>query len=228
MYVLYKFNFMKGISIMNNVFRYCSVIILFAITSQLLTGCASETDSLAETTGSAEAESTSAQENTVDKNIEYEALPELDYDGATISMYVWGDPASPEYFVEEADGDIVNDAIYARNQAVEEQLNVKFEFTTRPGTNADRDTFVAGISNSIAAGDSAYEIVAGYSMCLASLTYSQMLVDLTSTDYLYFSNPWWSSGLMKNTSVYGKLYLSKSHLSSRSICTSVVIFTVFL
>ena len=61
-------------------------------------------------------------------------------------------------------------------------------------------------------------------MCLASLTYSQMLVDLTSTDYLYFSNPWWSSGLIKNTSVYGKLYFASGDISTNMLQMMYAVF----
>ena len=58
----------------------------------------------------------------------------------------------------------------------------------------------------------------------ASLTYSQMLVDLTSADYLYFSNPWWSSGLMKNTSVYGKLYFASGDISTNMLQMMYAVF----
>ena len=89
--------------------------------------------------------------------------------------------------------------------------------TTAPVTETEAETtvdslpgdLVSGISTSILAGDSAYEICAGYSMCLASLTSAQLLCDLASTDYLDFTQHWWSDELLTETSVDGKWTLDK-------------------
>ena len=183
-------------------------ILLAAILASQLAACGSDAPA-ADTTDTAPV---TEAETTVD------SLPgDLDFGGAVIPMYVWGDPPAAEFYVEEATGDVVDDAIYARNLNVEQRLNVTFEFTERPGTNADRASFVSGISTSILAGDSAYEICAGYSMCLASLTSAQLLCDLAATDYLDFTQPWWSDDLLTETSVYGKLYFASGDISTNML-----------
>ena len=134
-------------------------------------------------------------------------LPEdLDFGGRTVTWFVRGDPPSPEYYVEEQTGDIVDDAIFNRNQQVCERLNVNFDFFEIPGAWANRDSFNQTIQSSILAGDGAYDILAGYSMCIASISASGLLQDLASTEYLDFDQPWWSDSLIEmSQGVYSDL-----------------------
>ena len=56
------------------------------------------------------------------------------------------------------------------------------------------------------AGDGANDIVAGYSMCGATLANSRLLLDLMELDYLDFEKPWWPDSLIKEATCGGKLY----------------------
>lgn len=144
-----------------------------------------------------------------------DSLPEdLDFGGRTVTWFVRSDPPSPEYYVEEQTGDIVDDAIFNRNQQVCERLNVNFDFFEIPGAWANRDSFNQTIQSSILAGDGAYDILAGYSMCIASISASGLLQDLASTEYLDFDQPWWSDSLMEQSSVNGKLYFASGDIST--------------
>ena len=136
-----------------------------------------------------------------------DSLPEdLDFGGRTVTWFVRSDPPSPEYYVEEQTGDIVDDAIFNRNQQVCERLNVNFDFFEIPGAWANRDSFNQTIQSSILAGDGAYDILAGYSMCIASISASGLLQDLASTEYLDFDQPWWSDSLIEmSQGVYSDL-----------------------
>ncbi|MBE6611038.1 MAG: extracellular solute-binding protein [Ruminococcaceae bacterium] len=132
-------------------------------------------------------------------------------------MYVRGNQAHAEFYVEEATGDIVDDAIYNRNLAVSERLNVKLEFREEDGDYANRAKFVSIISQSILAGDEAFDIAAGYSMSIASMAADGLLRDLTSTDYLDFDQPWWSNKLLTQTTVGGKLYFASGDISTNML-----------
>ena len=129
-------------------------------------------------------------------------------------MLVNGSLAAPEFFVEEQDGDIVNDAIFKRNLAVSDRLNVNFEFIEEPCAWGDRKNFAQKVSQSVLANDSAYDVVAGYSMAIASLAADGMLVDLNSTKYIDLTKPWWSQNLMAQSSVNGKLYFASGDIST--------------
>ena len=144
-----------------------------------------------------------------------DSLPsDLNYGGETFTMLVNGSVGAPEFFVDEQDGDVVNDAIYDRNARVSERLNVNFKFIEEPGAFNERKTFAQRVSQSVLANDSTYDAVAGYSMAITSLAADNMLIDLNSTEYIDLAKPWWSQNLMSQSSVNGKLYFASGDIST--------------
>lgn len=103
---------------------------------------------------------------------------DLSYDGTTVTTFGWSGPVLVEFYVEEQNGEVVNDAIFARNMAVEERLGITLEYHLEPGAYDQRNTWVQALSSSITAGDGAYDISAGYSMAGASLASKGMCISL--------------------------------------------------
>ena len=55
-------------------------------------------------------------------------LPEMDFNGEGVSIAVWNhDDVVGEFHAEELSGEVVNDAVYNRNLAVENRLNMKMD-----------------------------------------------------------------------------------------------------
>lgn len=87
-------------------------------------------------------------------------LPDMDFGGAEFNILCrteW----SYEFDAEQ-DGDVVNDAVYARNRAVEERFGVKFNYHAVDGGWALQDTFLNALTSSVLSGDQAYDMVAGF------------------------------------------------------------------
>ena len=164
-------------------------------------------------TSSSDTESSSESAETIATELKDSLPDDLDYGQKTITMFVNGSLSYNEFDVETSDGDIVNDAIWNRNRDVSERLNVNFAFVKEPGLWADRLNFAKKISKSISANESAYDIVAGYSMAVATLAANGMLTDLTGTKYIDLEKPWWSKNLMDQSSVGGKLYFASGDIS---------------
>lgn len=126
-------------------------------------GTAADNPSGGDTTsgeGTSTAEETTAARDT---------LPDdLDFGGETVNLFVDREMLIPEYNAEQ-DGDIVNDAIYERNNAVQERLNVTFNFIESDGLNANQKIFQGAVRSSVLAGESAYDIVAGYGLSMSIL-----------------------------------------------------------
>lgn len=186
---------------------------LLLILSSLITAasCGSEPpdDNMSLTDESTD-ESSAPEETTIS-----DSLPsDLDFGGETFTMLVNGSVGAPEFFVDEQDGDVVNDAIYNRNARVSERLNVNFKFIEEPGAFNERKTFAQRVSQSVLANDSTYDAVAGYSMAIASLAADNMLIDLNSMEYIDLAKPWWSQNLMSQSSVNGKLYFASGDIST--------------
>ena len=154
---------------------------------------------------------------------EYEPddLPaDLDFGGAAVNLLGWDYSSRPndvEFGVTEANGEVVNDAIYTRNNNVEERLKIDLVETTVPGDNAARADWVKHVEKSVMAGSKAYDIVAGYSMCGASLAYKNLLWELNDRQYLNFDKPWWPDSLLKEAVCDGKLYFASGDISTNMI-----------
>ena len=152
-------------------------------------------------------------------------LPEeLDFGGITTHIFGWEGSGSNEFYVEEENGDIVNDAIYVRNRTVEERLNLVLTYTLNPGAYNDRAAWVKTISQSVMAGDGSNDIVAGYSMSGATLANNRLLIDLMQLDYIDFEKPWWPDSLIKEATCGGKLYFCSGDISTNMIDYLYAIF----
>lgn len=201
--------------------KHISVCLLLAMMLSVFSGCSDApaedpaSDDAASPTASAETEAVETEEETMYLP---DDLPEdLTYNGTTVTTFGWSGPSLVEFYVEEQNGEVVNDAIFARNLAVEERLDIALEYHLEPGAYDQRNTWVSAISSSITAGDGAYDISAGYSMAGASLATKGMCLNLTDLDYLDFDKPWWPSSLLDEATCGGKLYFCSGDISTYMI-----------
>ena len=179
---------------------------------------AAEDGADAQTGGAPAAEEIAPAETKPETLYPSDDLPEgLSYDGTTVNVFGWSGPVLVEFYVEEQNGEIVNDAIYARNMAVEERLGITLTYRLEPGAYDQRNDWVRVLGNSISAGDGAYDISGGYSMAGASLASKGMCVPLNDLDYLDFSKPWWPASLLDEATCGGKLYFCSGDISTYMI-----------
>ena len=200
--------------------KQLSILLLLAMMLSAFSGCSETTT--AEETEAADPTAQTTEAETVETEEETMYLPDdlpadLTYDGTTVTTFGWSGPSLVEFYVEEQNGEVVNDAIFARNLAVEERLEITLEYFLEPGAYDQRNTWVNAISNSITAGDGAYDISAGYSMAGASLAAKGMCLDLTQLNYLDFDKPWWPSTLLDEATCGGKLYFCSGDISTYMI-----------
>lgn len=159
----------------------------------------------------AQAETEYSRENIPDN------LPPLDFEGKTITMHSRGDDESmDEVYIETLTGNIVDDAIYNRNLKVEERLNVKIEVFAADGWERYYNS-ITQLKASIAAGDAAFDIVAGWSAAIPQVSIEGLLYNLVGIDYLDFNQPWWNQSCIDELRIGGSLYfitgdIAKSYL----------------
>lgn len=162
-------------------------------------------------------ETTATQtDETTTEAVREDSLPELDYNGETVTIYAASDLPITEFDAEQT-GDIVDDAVYNRNVAVEERLNVQLEYIMTPGLWANENGYKSAVRNSVNSGDAAYDIVAGYGVFISQLAAEQLFCDLTTTQYLDFDKPWWSDSLLDDLAVGGRLYFASGDISTNLI-----------
>ena len=207
--------------------RLLSALLLFAVllmSAGVLLSCG---DTDGPPSGETAAAGTEAAETTAEETTLYmpDDLPDtLDFGGRTVTTFGWSGSAFDEFYAEEQNGEVVNDAIYTRNLAVSERLNVNLEYRLEPGANPDRAGWVKAVTASVMAGDAAYDICAGYSMSGANLAAAGMLTDVGTVDHLDLSKPWWPDSLTKEATVNGHLYFASGDISTRMLYYMMCVF----
>ena len=142
-------------------------------------------------------------------------LPKLDFGNETVTILVedYGGYVGAEFYVDETNGDIVNDAIYDRNRAVEDQLNVKLEWYSITHTWDTREEFQNKFRSSVLAADGAYDIAAGLGYFMPTFVTDGILSDMSVLPYIAPEKPWWSKDFMEQSAVDGKYYFATGDIS---------------
>ena len=181
--------------------RIISAVLLISALIGLV-GCQGGSDKNGTSNSTSGASDTTAAP--VDDSPKLELPADADFGGETFTIYMTTE-ASYEYAAEEQTGDVVNDAVYNRNQTVEELLNVDFDFVDQPGYWGDRATFNATITNSILAGDGAFDLISGVTVIVLPLAAEGYFLNAAELNYIDFDKPWWVQGMMDDLAIDGKL-----------------------
>ena len=143
------------------------------------------------------------------------SLPEkLNFDDTEIKVLYWLEMGECS---AEQNGEVVNDALYDRDRAVEERLGVKLTNIERSYTWAGRMEYIDAIRQSVMAGDDSFDLVSGQYYTMPTLIPDGVLLALNDTEYIDFTNPWWARGLVEETSINGKVYLASGEISLANI-----------
>jgi hypothetical protein len=131
-------------------------------------------------------------------------LPEKNYNGQKFTILIR--TGFEEEFISESEtGELVNDAIYARNRAVEERFNVDLETTAMAAAWAN-PAFNNAVINTVMAGDDSYQIIAGYAAMIMAAIQPNLFYDWLSMPYVNLEKPWWSEQIADSFTINGKLY----------------------
>ncbi len=100
--------------------------------------------------------------------------------------------ATTTILVEEADGDILNDALFNRERTVEELYNCAI--VELPEINAEMQT---KIPNAVAAGDKYFDTAMLFDARVSSILLKDCLMSWDEIENLDLSNPWWDNAATK-------------------------------
>ncbi len=156
-------------------------------------------------------------------------LPALDFGGEdfVISVEDYGAYTGKDVFVEEQTGDVVDDAIFQKNRAVSERLNVNLVFEPITHMWDDRNNYLTAIRTTVMAGDAAYDVLHGLGYFLPSFTAEGILQDMSGLPYIDLDKKWWNSGFMDAATVDGKYYFVTGDISLTTIRNMFCFFVNF-
>lgn len=141
---------------------------------------------------------------------------DLNFGGKEVSLLVWEDVENPEFEIESITGEIVNDALYARNRKVEERLGVKLVFDESPGNYANQKNFLSRAQNITLSGQP-LDIMAAYSLTATSLVANNLTRNLADLKYLDFEKPWWPAKLVEEATIGNNIYFCSGDLSTNNL-----------
>ncbi len=131
-------------------------------------------------------------------------LPEITFGGADYVILTRN--CCPSHtngvYVEELSGDVVNDAVYDRNAALEEQFDIHI---AEPVLGNDGEATI--LAASVQAGDDAYDACVYHYRWLGTAAANGYLLDTTLANYIGYEKPWWYQNVNDAYSVGGHYYV---------------------
>ncbi len=193
----------------------------------LLVSCGSATDVNQETSPSAENTAPVETQPFIDeygREIPMHHVPaDLDFGGLEITFGARDEQSyTIDYLVEEEEGEIVNDAVYRRNVAVEEELGVKFSLIPIESTNTTSSEAVGDqLRKNVMADDASMDIVGIYQLYGASLAGEGMLYNLNDLTHIDLDKPWWNRTFSEELTYKNQLYFAVGSMNL-SVTSSLV------
>ncbi len=145
---------------------------------------------------------------------------DLNFEGEVIKVLGWNSE-DPEFEVETKTGDVVEDAIYDRNDRIEERLNVELKWYSQNGAGGSETTaFTQHVEAQFNTGTKMYDIIASYSRTMGVLAVQGFLYNLATIEednYINLEQPWWPAQLVETVN-FGDAY----YFISGDMATSVL------
>lgn len=189
--------------------RTLAILLLLAMLTVSASSCAEKEPDAAQNSDSSDAVLSEVPEETVPQETvpETEPIPELPgtkFNGEDFIILVnnrTDDYHSIEFAAEEMNGVGVNDAVFTRNQYIEDTYDVNLINTpTNDEDNALRQNVKAGIH--------AYDIALIGLVDSGNLALEKHLIDFGTLPYLYLDGSWWDQNATADLSLANRKYMT--------------------
>lgn len=163
----------------------------------------------------------------------YDNVPDKDFGGKTFDILTAGNWNNEwteiyDFQAEEQNGEPINDAVFARNLAIEERFNVDIVEINHMGTANGGGTGSGAkfIEKSVMASDFAYDASLMGAYDVSTLSYNNYLLDLASeVPNIDLSQPWWDQKANADLAMKGKMYYTTGDISTiDNDCTFCLLF----
>ena len=143
-------------------------------------------------------------------------LPDVDYGGRPFRIVTH---EKAEIFIKEEDrnqGDLIKDAKFARNNAVEDRFNVEIDLVYS-GTYTEVSGY---ISKTILAGTDEFDLLMGMAVDTGGLVTKKLFLNWYDIENVNFDKPWWAESNKNELTVDGKCPIAVSDLNFTSITST--------
>jgi ABC-type glycerol-3-phosphate transport system substrate-binding protein len=179
--------------------------LLLAAMVLALTSCGSEAASVDSTETMNGSETVVESETTAENP--FDTLESIDFGGRDFT-FVGRLSYEDELCIDEATGDVLDDAVFLRNQRVMEKFNVNFKWEI--GTSEYSDLG----KTAILAGEDVYDALMIHSRMAFNFMQQELLHDWNEDmPYNNLSAPWWSQDMRENIAIGNKIYFMSGDIS---------------
>ena len=174
-----------------------SLILALILSATAITACESKKP---------QTESEDVTETSSKEGEEALGVPEdVRFDGETFSMLHCHNYFD-DYYREEENGDLLNDAVIKRNRLTEERLGIKLNFV-HSATATDQQGETQGIANLILAGDKTYDAyVQVQHSGMPGLINEGLFLNWYELPYIDFEKPWWYKNVIRDITFGDKVF----------------------
>lgn len=158
--------------------------------------CASETQISEDTSISPSTDTQISEPQTTEINRENAtlSLSELDFENTVINFLYVGEAVYAQDVYADESGDIVDDAVFARNRSVEELLNV----TLNPIKYSDSTKETADhLATIVLAGEDLYDLASVHQGYSKGYVLDGYFHNFANDEYIDFEKPWWNTDYME-------------------------------
>lgn len=132
-----------------------------------------------------------------------DGLPEKNYGGRTFTVAT-NDYMVDDYMSDGETGDIINDAVYRRNTAIEDRFGIKLEVISDSYTGMSTK-----INQMIQSGDDSFDLIAQHACTAGTIAINGGFMNWYDIPYVDLEKPWWSKNANKELSYKNKaIYLA--------------------
>jgi len=156
----------------------------------------------------------------------YEGLEAVDFGGVNFTIANrakspnYNAHPNPELDAPELTGEALNDAIFTRNQILEEKYNIKLisrTFTAHADISAE-------IQKAITAGDATYDAAFPGIAVSFQMAMNGHLYEINDIPHLQTDRSWWMGNALSNTSIGGKNYFISGDMNIGAMNASGIVY----
>lgn len=201
----------------------CRIIsFLLAISSAVvICGCGSssevnETDSQPLNTDETFAETTT--------EVYESSIAKQDFGGETITFLTYTNSdyqnSLMDIAAESYNGEVLNDAIFDRNNTLIEKFNIDIEWIESGGNGQAKSK----LASAVLADTDEYDIYMNSTASAASDGFAGYLMNMNDVPYIDLDKPWWNSQVARDTSILGQNYFYIGDMSLDTWTQSYVVY----
>lgn len=124
-------------------------------------------------------------------------LPDVNYDGASFTVYGRSGGWSKDLFIEGAPGNTVDQEVFERNCRIEAKYGIVFV----PVQSGEIDPIKTVFTQ-----EDVYDVIVDAGQSNFRQVLNGAFIELGNLQYLELSNPWWNQYASKGFSINGKIY----------------------